>query len=138
MTQGRGPQGGGGVPGASLGINIETIGRLVTTALSQQIGLLAPRTPVVPVTPDEMTPISNRFGLLSAETPKTTTHGSLVDPPATKKQKVTSMEEPGELNKQKPDLDKEYRVEPVYLSGVKSELTKNVIKLGKEFKKFCQ
>jgi hypothetical protein len=107
---------------------------MVTTALSQQFDLPAPG---APMTPDDVTPTSNRFNLLSTETPKTTTHSSSsLAAPATNKRKVSLGDENGELNKkQKPDLAKEYKVEPVYLSGVKPELTKNMIKLGKEFKK---
>jgi hypothetical protein len=77
-----------------VGIDMVSIGKLVTEAISQQFGLLAPKNPV---TPDEITPTSNRFKLLS---PKMTTHrSSSLAAPATKKRKVSLSNENGELPK---------------------------------------
>jgi hypothetical protein len=119
---------------ADLEIDMDSIGKLVSAAISQQFGFLAPRAPIAP---DKITHTSNRFNLLSTNSPKTTTHSSSsLATPATKKGKVSLSDENVEFpKKQKPDLVKEYKVEPVYLSRVKPELIKNMIKLGKEFKK---
>jgi hypothetical protein len=133
---GEGCSNGGGVLDTGQGIDMSSIGKLVSEAISQQFGQFGLLASKAPATPGEVTPTSNRFNLLSSESPKTTTHSSFSRAtPATRKRKVSPGDENGELNKkQKPDLVNEYKVEPVYLSAVKPELTKNVIKLGKEFK----
>jgi hypothetical protein len=52
---GEGSSKGGGVADAGVGIDMVSIGKLVTEAISQQFGLLAPRDPM---TPGEITPTS--------------------------------------------------------------------------------